>query len=350
MAVVQLTISKKDKILILAPHPDDECIGCGGILALYGNICDIVVLTDGSRGNRNNIPEKEKIIRKEQFINEMNLVIPNEYRMMEYKDGELLGNDNCLSEIDFTKYTKVFVPFYNDNHPDHTATFQYAINEIKKIRDKDYPEVYQYEVHVPFHDISHYLDISEIINKKVEYIRCHKDQIETICYDEIAEAQSKYRACFCNNPDGYYECYLKVDIVNEIYSAELVEKDKTIQKFRQFYRLLLSWIQGISKGKNVSELLIKTGINTISIYGYADIGITLENDILCDKKIKIIDILDKREILNAKRTVKKPKDGDRNVDAVVVTALGSYEEIKKELLEMGYSNIISLNEIVDKMK
>ena len=47
---MKLSFSSKDRILIVAPHPDDEAIGCGGILALYGDQCDVLILTDGSKG------------------------------------------------------------------------------------------------------------------------------------------------------------------------------------------------------------------------------------------------------------------------------------------------------------
>ena len=42
-----INIDEKARILIVSPHPDDETIGCGGILAKYGSQCDVVVLTDG---------------------------------------------------------------------------------------------------------------------------------------------------------------------------------------------------------------------------------------------------------------------------------------------------------------
>ena len=46
--IKKLEIRPTDKICILAPHADDESIGCGGLLALYGKQCDVVLLTDGA--------------------------------------------------------------------------------------------------------------------------------------------------------------------------------------------------------------------------------------------------------------------------------------------------------------
>lgn len=62
-----LSINNNDKILILAPHPDDECIGAGGILALFPELCNVIVLTDGRQGQGMISPEIEKEIRKKSF-------------------------------------------------------------------------------------------------------------------------------------------------------------------------------------------------------------------------------------------------------------------------------------------
>ena len=50
MQPVKLSIKENDKILVIAPHPDDECIGVGGVLSLYPELCTVILLTNGSRG------------------------------------------------------------------------------------------------------------------------------------------------------------------------------------------------------------------------------------------------------------------------------------------------------------
>ena len=42
-----------ERVLVIAPHPDDEVLGCGGVLALHamrGDRVRVVVLTDGAAG------------------------------------------------------------------------------------------------------------------------------------------------------------------------------------------------------------------------------------------------------------------------------------------------------------
>ena len=48
--MIPIKIASEDKILIIAPRPDDECIGGGGIIAAYPNQCDVLLLTDGAYG------------------------------------------------------------------------------------------------------------------------------------------------------------------------------------------------------------------------------------------------------------------------------------------------------------
>ena len=62
-----LELKPDDRVLLLAPHPDDETIGCGGFLLKYGSQCDVVLLTDGRHGDSTVKPAEMIEIRKKEF-------------------------------------------------------------------------------------------------------------------------------------------------------------------------------------------------------------------------------------------------------------------------------------------
>ena len=66
MGIYPLVIKETEKILIVAPHPDDESIGTGGLLSLYSNQCDVIVMTDGRYGNTE-IPPDQMRERKQRL-------------------------------------------------------------------------------------------------------------------------------------------------------------------------------------------------------------------------------------------------------------------------------------------
>ena len=63
----ELIFSKDDRIAVIAPHPDDECLGASAPLLLVPDQTDVFVLTDGSHGNRERPFEEEAEVRKKQF-------------------------------------------------------------------------------------------------------------------------------------------------------------------------------------------------------------------------------------------------------------------------------------------
>ena len=64
---VELKLRRRDKVLVLAPHPDDEVMGCGGLLSKYSTNCDVVFLTDGRHGAQDSSsPIEMALIRKKE--------------------------------------------------------------------------------------------------------------------------------------------------------------------------------------------------------------------------------------------------------------------------------------------
>ncbi|MGN0340400.1 MAG: PIG-L deacetylase family protein [Lachnospira sp.] len=347
MAIVFLNITENDRILIIAPHPDDECIGCGGLLSLYPEKCDVVVMTDGSRGDINNASLIEADIRKKQFIDEMNIAGIKKYMWQGYPDGELINARDCADSIDFEEYTKVFLPSRDDNHPDHTAAFFYCYKRITEVYNNI--EIFEYEVHVPLRDFTHFLDITEVIGNKKTLINCHKDQVEQVCYDEISCCLNNYRALKLNKKGKYFEVYHKVDEIDE-GTVSLVEREKILQKFIMFYNVLIQWIKVYQNGKNIVQWLENKRIETASVYGYAEIGKLVSYE-LSVSKVRLLEILDKNEkkseIIDC--NVINPIDGNKSTGIVIVTAVSCFDEIKKDLKMYGYNNIVSIETILQEL-
>ncbi|MDR7813500.1 PIG-L deacetylase family protein [Lacrimispora sp.] len=349
MTVIPINITQEDRILIIAPHPDDECIGAGGLLSLYPELCDVIVLTDGRQGQKDVVPEKVKEKRRQEFEQEMKYIRVHSYKMLGYEDGALFQQMDCLCDIDFSVYTKIFIPWGDDNHPDHTAGYLFSMERIRQQHITE-AEIYQYEVHVPFHDTSHMLDITSVIEKKIKLIRFHRTQLSALAYDSIAKALGKYRACQCNLPEKYLETYLKADAIHNSMGEEVVAREMTLQKYMQFYRVLIRWLSAKQEGNEIVSYLKSRGLINVAIYGYSDMGKLLYNELL-QSSIAVTSILDKRDIQCSTPNLKiqLPSDGNMKVDAVLVTAVYYYDEIKLELMKMGYKNILSLQKIVEEL-
>jgi LmbE family N-acetylglucosaminyl deacetylase len=74
------TIKNIKRCLVLVPHPDDEALGCAGLLAQLvkqGSDIRIVLTTDGSRSHTNSAsypPARLAALRKEELTEALNLL------------------------------------------------------------------------------------------------------------------------------------------------------------------------------------------------------------------------------------------------------------------------------------
>lgn len=341
-----LSLNNNDKILILAPHPDDECIGTGGILALFPKLCSVIVLTDGRQGQGMVSPEIEKEIRKKEFLSEMTIAGIHNYKMLDYEDGTLMQHTDCLVDEDLSVYTKIFVTGVNDRHADHTAA---CISLLKALKSQKLSEIeiYVYEVHVMLQDVTHMLDITKVINKKMELIRFHKSQLEGLAYDCLARSMSEYRAIQNRMPKHFIETYQKISLQNDLKNST-IELEKQLQKSTLFYWVLTRWMDVNLKGFHLADVLKAQNYHSIAIYGYAELGKLLYSELARDG-FKASYIIDKK-VKNTEKDnlcVFFPQKGLPLVDAVVVTAVYYFEEIKKELMQLGFNNVISLRTLVE---
>lgn len=341
-----LNISNQDRILILAPHPDDECIGPGGILCLYPQLCDVFVLTDGAQGQGNSTLEKCRRIRRDEFQKEMECLGIKNYRLFDIPDGMLMRHPDCLDHFDLRSYTKFFVTGCKDNHADHTAAYLCLVHALES-QNINNAEIYLYEVHNPLEQPTHYLDITGCIDKKVELIQKHASQLVTLPYDRYARISAEYRALQNRMNGRMIEVYSKTGTDAEA-DHQKISLENDLQKFKRFYGVLTKWMLSTAQ-RDVGDVLSDMGIRSCVIYGYAELGKILRSR-LKGSGVKLAYILDKK-INEDHDNVRFFYPGKEvpDTDIVIVTAIYYYDEIKRELEGYGYGNIISLEELVDKI-
>ena len=212
----ELTFDSGDSIAVIAPHPDDECLCAAAALIMAPEITDVYVISDGSRGNAERSLEEEAIVRKRQFDAEMDYVKPRRHVWLGYEDAKLAEHYEAANEIDFTRYTKVFLPWNESPHPDHRACAYMCCEAI--VRQKALADCYMYELNAPFRKATHFCDMTDAIEEKRKLISFHEDQIGN---KEIAIALNRFRgAQLLSSPSIVYaECYLKVDAPSILQSV-----------------------------------------------------------------------------------------------------------------------------------
>lgn len=186
-----LQIESTDKILVLAPHADDESIGCGGFLFKYAKQCKVVCLTDGRLGDPN-VPMNELMrIRKEEFISAMNFAVVEDYQFLNIQDGNLLNEFDRFKEIDFESYDYIFIPNILDQHPDHKAVGIHLAKLLKSKKIKS--KICMYEVWNALALPNSYIDISDIPEKKKEMVSLYQSQTKHIDYQNRILSLNNYR-------------------------------------------------------------------------------------------------------------------------------------------------------------
>ena len=128
------------KVLVFAPHPDDEIFGCGGLLSLqvrHGAEVRIVVVSDGAAGDpaglESDIAQK-RIAESRRGAETLGLNA--DYRFLALPDGRL-GDvrelpDLLAAELDEFAPTLVYAPSAQELHPDHRAVCRAAIAALAR--------------------------------------------------------------------------------------------------------------------------------------------------------------------------------------------------------------------------
>ena len=129
-------ISSKDA-LIIAPHPDDESLGCGGSIIKHVRArsrVKVVFLTNGDKGDFQGKFGKEYIeIRKSSARQAMGILGVEDFEFWGYGDRELSADIGKAEEklchtVRAFSPSVLYAPSPLEAHPDHKSAFQIVWN------------------------------------------------------------------------------------------------------------------------------------------------------------------------------------------------------------------------------
>ena len=211
----------KSKVLVVAVHPDDETLGCGGTLLkhkanedeIHWLICTTIDENNDYYGKREK--EIEKVSKLYNFDSIHNLRLKT-MQVDEYSISELISKvSKIINEI---KPNIIYLPFKGDVHSDHRKIFEASYSCTKSFRYPFIKKIYMMETlsETEFSPSTKedsfipnvFVDISEFFERKIEIMKIFESEIFEHPFprsEKNLEALSTLRGatCGCNYAESF---------------------------------------------------------------------------------------------------------------------------------------------------
>ncbi len=199
-----------ETILVIAPHPDDESIGCGGAIALHRRHGDQVLtlfLTSGE-GSMKNMPAEEIWqIREAESRAALSVLSSELLGFLRLPDGRLdkqisQGGQAMAEAMEKAMGSihpdRIYLPHGNEDHPDHQAVLPMLAAAYRQLGRAE-PWLLGYEVWTPLDRYDLVEDISEVFSLKQAAVNCYQSQLEQFRYDRAMAGLNMYRGAMAGH-------------------------------------------------------------------------------------------------------------------------------------------------------
>ena len=247
------------KVLVLAPHPDDETLGCGGTIARLTSAGAEVHLVVVSDGGKISLPPGDKHtdiieVRKKESEEAAKVLGIQQTHFLGYPDGELRGfsdkiGRDILHIIERFKPEILLSPSPLDHHDDHIAVSKVAEGLARrhgKIRLGFY-QVYGTLRFNSFVDITDFIDV-----KESAILRYHSSLFcDPALFVEAEKGINRFWS-FYMQKRGYYEVFFIVPDLAGPTGSEIIDWLTYYEKKEDPAEIFLSQL------KAVDELLFES--------------------------------------------------------------------------------------------
>ena len=188
-------------ILVIAAHPDDEVLGCGGSIAKHvhdGDEVHVLILAEGvtSRDDTRDREGREKDITKlKDMANEAHKILgTSSTKLLDFPDNRMDSVDLLdvikviENEINEINPEIIYTHHSNDLNVDHRITHQAVLTACRPYPDQSVKKIYCFEVpsstewqtpiSVPPFIPNTFVDISSTIDNKLEALKAYESEMK----------------------------------------------------------------------------------------------------------------------------------------------------------------------------
>ena len=215
---------KNKRILVIAAHPDDEILGCGGTISKLKNenFIEVLFMTNGVSARGNN--KKQILKRRKACLNlfkHLSLPIPKNFNFP----------DNAMDKIPLLKIVKKIEQKIKDYRPDtiithyshclnidHKITYEAVItacrpligSSVKKILSFEIPSSTDWALYKGKNfQPNYFIDISEHLKNKINLIKFYKEELRSYPHSRSipsikALASVRGVSCGVKYAEGFY--------------------------------------------------------------------------------------------------------------------------------------------------
>jgi LmbE family N-acetylglucosaminyl deacetylase len=206
---------RNERLLVIAPHSDDEVLGCGGLIAKIksdGGKVFVLIFNVGSVSEVDNKKATKKWKKETEKamkflkVDEYDTVFdsPKDNRFLDSKplhDIIKIIETKSKVSIDKIKPNIVAIPTNHSHHQDHIQVFNASIAALRPMRTPMPKIVLSYEA--PEHsrwssngsfEPNFFVDIKDFLSKKIQAFYMYKSQVRIGHRDRnTIRAQAEYR-------------------------------------------------------------------------------------------------------------------------------------------------------------
>ena len=195
-------------LLILAPHPDDEVLGCGGTITKHISLGDKVYLCIMTKGEEHYygaemlLEKRAEVLRVADFLGITKVYFCDFIAAHLDTVPQNQINQKLKAIMDEVKPEILFIPHQGDLHRDHQLTFHCVMIAAKFILSPYLQKIYSYETlseteqssqyHTQFISTT-YINIQQELKKKLNALAMYTTELREYPHPRSVKA-AEYKA------------------------------------------------------------------------------------------------------------------------------------------------------------